>query len=327
MAVYPWQSDILTRILSQRERLPHALLLHGIRGTGKLDFAYRLSQSLLCSAPRTDGEPCDNCASCSWFVQGNHPDFRLLAPEENEADGETGKKRKSQQISVEQVRDLADFLTLSSHQNSGRRIALIHPAEALNVTSANALLKVLEEPPADVVFLLVSHQPRRLLPTILSRCHKIAMPMPERQAALDWLKEQGITDATYLDYVGGAPLSALRAQGRGEGMDVSLLLQGRKLDPFLAATSAATTDMELTLDSLQKWTYDLLSCLLTGMVRYHSRHAGALQQLVKSVDLSLLLQFQRKLDEAKKHAQHPLNNELQLEAIFLDYTQLFTKKG
>lgn len=212
MPVYPWQSETLVRIFSQRARLPHALLLHGNSGTGKLDFAQRLAQSLLCLAPLADGEPCDNCTSCNWFTQGNHPDFRLLAPEQgNEADTEGGnaKKstRKSLQISVDQVRALAEFFTLSSHQSSGLRVVLIHPAEALNATSANALLKMLEEPPGGVIFILVSHQLKRLLPTILSRCHKIDMPIPERALALSWLQSQGIDDAAArLDYAGGAPL-------------------------------------------------------------------------------------------------------------------------
>lgn len=334
MSVYPWQSATLARISGQRARLPHALLLHGNSGTGKFDFAQSLAQSLLCLSPRADGEPCGSCASCSWYVQNNHPDFRLLTPEQDvdsESEASTSKKttKKSQQISVVQVRELTEFLSLSSHQSSGLRIVLIHPAEALNTASANALLKMLEEPPDGVIFILVSHQLKRLLPTIISRCHKIDMPMPEKSVALTWLQEQGLADAAArLDYAGGAPLSVLRMQEQGAGsFDSELFLQGRRLDPFLAASATVTQGMELAIDSLQKWTFDLVSCLLTGKVRYHNQHANALQALAKSVDLGLLLEFQRKLNEARKSAQHPLNNELQLEAIFLNYTQLFMKKN
>ena len=334
MSIYPWQSAILARISSQRAHLSHALLLHGNSGIGKFDFAQRLAQSLLCLSPQSDGEPCGTCASCSWYAQGNHPDFRLLTPEQDtdaESEVSTSKKttKKSQQISVVQVRELAEFLSLSSHQSSGLRIVLIHPAEALNTASANALLKMLEEPPEGVVFILVSHQLKRLLPTIISRCHKIDMPMPERPVALAWLQQQGLADAAArLDYAGGAPLSVMRSLEQGaSNFNSELLLQGRRLDPFNAASAAVTQGMELVIDSLQKWAFDLLSCLLTGKVRYHNQHADALQALVKGVDLGLLLEFQRKLNEAKRSAQHPLNNELQLEAIFLNYTQLFMKKN
>jgi len=334
MSVYPWQSATLAKTSSQRARLPHALLLHGNSGTGKFDFARILAQSLLCLSPQADGEPCGSCASCSWYAQNNHPDFRLLTPEQDtdiEPEASTSKKttKKSQQISVVQVRELAEFLSLSSHQSSGLRIVLIHPAEALNAASANALLKMLEEPPDGVIFILVSHQLKRLLPTIISRCHKIDMPMPEKSVALTWLQEHGLADAAaQLDYAGGAPLSVLRIREQGIGsFNSEFFLQGRRLDPFLAASAAVTQGMELAIDSLQKWTFDLLSCLLTGKVRYHNQHANALQALAKSVDLSLLLEFQRKLNEAKRSAQHPLNNELQLEAIFLNYTQLFMNKN
>jgi DNA polymerase-3 subunit delta' len=334
MPVYPWQSAILARISSQRARLPHALLLHGNSGIGKFDFAQSLAQSLLCLSPHADGEPCGACASCSWYAQGNHPDFRLLTPEQDtdtESEASASKKttKKSQQISVVQVRELAEFLSLSSHQSSGLRIVLIHPAEALNAASANALLKMLEEPPDGVVFILVSHQLKRLLPTIISRCHKIDMPIPEKSVALAWLQQQGLADAAArLDYAGGAPLSVMRTLEQGVcSFNSELFLQGRKLDPFIAASAAVTQGMELAIDSLQKWAFDLLSCQLAGKVRYHNQHADALQALVKGVDLGLLLEFQRKLNEAKRSAQHPLNNELQLEAIFLNYTQLFMKKN
>ncbi len=333
MSVFPWQSETLAKISNKRERLPHALLLHGNSGIGKFDFAQQLAKSLLCLSPQPDGEACNACPSCGWYAQGNHPDFRLLAPEQDsdeDPESSNAKKttKKSQQISVVQVRELANFLALSSHQSDGLRIVLIHPAEALNAASANGLLKMLEEPPAGVIFILVTHQLNRLLPTIISRCQKIDMPMPARDSALSWLKQQGKADAErLLDYAGGAPLSVIRNGEQGTAMfNTELFVQGRKLDPFLAASTVAAQGMEVAIDGLQKWVYDLLSCLLTGQVRYHNQHAGALQAMAKSVDLGLLLDFQRKLNEAKKSAYHPLNNELQLETIFLTYTQLFMKK-
>jgi len=333
MSVYPWQSDTLDKLSSHRARLPHALLLHGNSGIGKFDFAMQLAKSLLCLAPSSNGESCQQCASCGWYEQNNHPDFRLLAPEndaEEDADSSPASKRttKKSQISVVQVRELGSFLSLSSHQSGGLRIVVIHPAEALNIASANGLLKMLEEPPAGVIFILVTHQINRLLPTIISRCQKIDMPMPAKKVALDWLQAQGQADAErLLDYAGGAPLNATRNANPGQALlNTDLFLQGKKLDPFHAASVAVSQGMEVAIDALQKWAYDLLSCHLTNEIRYHNKHASAFQAMAKSVDLGLLLDFQRKLGEAKKSANHPLNNELQLETIFLTYTQLFMKK-
>jgi len=332
MAVYPWQSALLQKFSNDRARMPHAILLYGSSGTGKYDFARQLAQSLLCFRPAASGEPCGTCASCGWYLQDNHPDFRLLTPEQDAEDDQnsaTAKKNaRKTQISVAQVRELGSFLELSSHQSDGLRVVLIEPAEALNATSANSLLKMLEEPPAGVIFILVSHQINRLLPTIISRCRKIDMPFPDRETALAWLDQQGQKNAEQLlDYCGGAPLNVVRNNGQDAGTEsANLFLQGSSLDPFLAASKCVQQGMEAALDALQKWVYDLLSARLTGQVRYYNQHATALQGMSKGVDLSLLLDFQRQLLEARKSANHPLNNELQLETIFLTYTQLFMKK-
>ena len=335
MKKYPWQSDVWQRLHEARARLPHALLLHGRSGIGKFDFAQHLAKSLLCQSPKADGQACDACSSCSWFLQSNHPDYRLLtaeqdASDEDDAAGTVKKSAKKSQISVTQVRELSSFLGLSSHRAGGLRVVVIHPAETLNASSANALLKMLEEPPAGVVFILVSHQPQRLLPTIVSRCQKIDMPIPEITVALQWLKEMGLKDADQqLDYAGGSPLSALRDAeegGQSFGDIIKLLLHGAKLDPFMAASLCAAQGMEAATGALQKWIYDLLAVRLTGEVRYHAQHMSALQALTKSVNLGLLLDFQRKLDEARKSAAHPLNNELQLESLLLQYTHIFSTR-
>lgn len=330
MKKYNWHDELWGRLVQTRSRLPHALLFKGQEGTGKLDFTVALAHALLCQSPLPSGHACGTCASCNWLAQSHHPDFRLLSPEQ-ESDNEEGStatnSRKSQQISVAQVRELSTFLELSSHQSGGYRIVLIHPAEALNPASANALLKILEEPPAGVIFLLVSHQPQRLLPTILSRCHKIDMPVPPQEIALDCLKQQNVKDAEkHLAYAGGSPLLALRQASENTGAleDIAkLLAHGAKLDPFGTATLCARQGMAVAVQALQKWIYDLADMRLTGDIRYHAPYRNALQALAKSVDLSLLFELQRKLDQAKKSASHPLNSELQLENLLLQYTQIF----
>ena len=197
--IYPWQTEVWQRLNQDSQRLPHALLLHGRAGIGKYDFARNLSQALLCTSKSIGGNACGVCSSCNWFNDESHPDFRLLSPEqESDVEDESvavKKTKKKTQISVAQIRDLNDFLSLSSHRSNGLRIVLIHPAEALNIASANALLKMLEEPASGVIFILVAHQLQRLLPTIISRCQKINMPVPDEKQALAWLDEQGIQNA------------------------------------------------------------------------------------------------------------------------------------
>ena len=203
--IYPWQLDDWQRLQRLRAQWPHALLLYGQAGIGKLQFARHLAQGMLCEAPTANGEPCGQCAACNWFVQGNHPDYRALLPEalageavgaapagaDEKADGEEGKKTRtlSKEIKIEQVRALLDFCGVGAHRG-GARVVLVYPAEALNAASANALLKTLEEPPAGVVFLLVSARVDRLLPTIISRCRQWPMSTPSPDEARAWLKNR-----------------------------------------------------------------------------------------------------------------------------------------
>ena len=331
--MYSWQKNQWQHIMQQRANFPHALLLRGRAGTGKQEFALDLAQTLLCSTNKLVSESneraCGVCPSCVWFAEGNHPDFRLISPEDADNADDAPVKRKAtkkSQISVTQIRQLIDYLSLSSHQVNSKRVILISPAETLNLASANALLKMLEEPPANTLFLLVTGQPQRLLATILSRCQAIDMPLPSKTEALAWLKTHAVKDAeNVLDYAGGAPLLALQIAEEGEA-NINLvknLSLGAKLDPFACAPLFLSIGMERAVEALQKWVFDLAAYQLTQALHYHAQHSSTLQVLCKSVNFKALLSFQDKLLDAKKTANHPLSNELQLENLLLQYTQIF----
>ncbi len=307
--------------------MPHALLLRGRTGTGKQDFALEVAKAILCPAASEQQRACGICASCAWFAEGTHPDFMMIGLEDTDDDNELKKKStKKSQISVAKIRQLLDYLTLSSHQVNGYRVIVISPADMLNAASANALLKMLEEPPDKTLFLLVSSQPQRLLATIASRCQAIDMSLPNTADALAWLHSQQVKNAeNVLNLAGGAPLLALQIAEEGEiGASVlKSLALGPKLDPFACAPLFLGLGMERAIETLQKWAFDLQAYKLAQALRYHAQQLNALQALAKSVNLRLLLVFQDKLLEAKKTANHPLSNEAQLENILLHYVQLF----
>ncbi|GHU13798.1 hypothetical protein FACS189441_2010 [Betaproteobacteria bacterium] len=163
------------RLQAWRARLPHALLLSGARGLGKQDLARAFAASLLCESPKINGSACGECAACHWFEQGNHPDFRMLTKEvsmkamdkeksvkagvsTDKDEKEEKSNRSGQEIIIDRVRELDEFFAVGSHRQKSR-IILIYPAESLNAAAANAILKVLEEPPANTLFLLVSNEP------------------------------------------------------------------------------------------------------------------------------------------------------------------------
>ena len=170
-------------------RLHHAWLLCGVEGSGKATFAYRAARRLLGAAPDPGRgllgtRPDDPVAQLT--VAQSHPDLLVL-----ERAVEGGKTKKS--ISVDQARDLPEFFSKSPSQ-AKYRVAIIDAADDLNLNAANALLKVLEEPPERGVLFLVTHAPGRLLATIRSRCSRLALafssstlrPLPKSERCSAW---------------------------------------------------------------------------------------------------------------------------------------------
>jgi DNA polymerase-3 subunit delta' len=295
--MHPWNQPILDSLASRVERLPHALLIYGPRGIGKLALAERAAQLLLCEGEK---KPCGSCDACRWFLGGNHPDFRRLEPEAlakqpaAEMEEEGGAARRSKQpsieIKIEQVRALADFLNVGSHRG-GRRVTLIHPAEHMNASTANALLKGLEEPPASAVFILVSHRPAQLLPTIRSRCVALPVPLPAREAALEWLAKEGVKESErWLAYAGGAPLRALDYAAQG------------------SATLAPVGDreaLEPLADALQKTALDHALLAFGLPAKYQTTSASVPRQKARE-----WLAFARKMGQDRLLCRHPLNPRL-----------------
>ncbi len=329
--LYPWQNESWQRWIGLRSRLPHAILLKGSQGIGKFDFAMNLAQSLLCEQTLADGLACQDCPSCHWFNQETHPDFRLLQPDslsetESGEEHETGKKKPSRQISVDQVRALADFSNLSAYRG-GYRVVLIHPAESMNTNAANALLKTLEEPSARMLIILVSHKPQQLLPTILSRCLTLAMPMPTLEASSAWLKQQGISNpAVMLAQAGFVPLqAAILAEAAGADEYNRFVLEIRqpaKFDVFALAEQLQKTEPAKVIHWLQQWCYDLSSAKFTGRVRYNSELTDLIINMSDKVSAFDLMRFQKELLVARREALHPLNPKLQFESILLSYRQM-----
>ncbi len=173
--------DIVRRSLANG-RLPHAYLLCGEpRGAG-LELAKRIESLLLCDrrADAPDAAPCGACKSCLSVANGMHPDVLSVEPE-----------KKSRVISMEAMRET--FLPWASKMSylGGWKAGAIFFADRLNESSANAILKTLEEPPPSTLFLLVTDKPEALLPTIVSRCHRLDLSTGRTAPAEPWRTRTG----------------------------------------------------------------------------------------------------------------------------------------
>ena len=363
----PWQDadwrDILSRV--RAGRLPHGLLLAGPAGIGKVAFGERLAHWLLCESAERADHPCGQCAACHLWAAGTHPDFYRVRPEllalaegaaaEAETDADAGdaggddsvssKKKASREVTVDQIRRLTQRLQLGA-MRGGMRVALIYPADAMNAIAANALLKTLEEPWPGVVFILCSDHAHQLLPTIVSRCHRIDMPVPPSALARAWLHARAPELVDRLALVGGAPLALLRAAGtdhwRTHDAFIEALKRGSALDPIGVARvldadikkadreaqggqprSCALSDI---VTWLQRWLADAVGLRLSGALRYYPKEREALERLGQrgTIELFALAKW---LTTARLQADHPVNIQLFLEDVLLRYRALFDERN
>lgn len=256
----PWQQRQYQEFIQRAAngRLGHAWLVSGIAGIGKLQFVRYIARYLLCRQP-AEAQPCGRCSSCHLFSQGTHPDWFLLQP----------PKRL---IVVDQVREAIEFANNTS-QRGGYKILCIDPADAMNLNAANALLKLLEEPPAGTLLFLLSPQPGLLLATLRSRCQQLKLAMPARSEALAWLEARGCsTDAArLLQKAGGAPLRALALSETGLLAEHDSIMQcvqevlAGSCSPIQAARKCEKFNIVTIMETLLQGLAELASHLQCGV--------------------------------------------------------------
>ncbi|MEF7615803.1 DNA polymerase III subunit delta' [Aquincola sp. MAHUQ-54] len=316
----PWLRPVLDRALAQVRG--HSTLVHGPGGVGQFELAIALAQAWLCEAEGPGQRPCGRCAACHLMQARMHPDFHLLLPdalreplgwggdaEGGAKEGGEGKKAKpSREVRVEAVRAAIDWSQQTSSRGKGK-VVVIHPAQAMNAIAANALLKTLEEPPGSVRLLLCTHDPESLLPTIRSRCQRLAVPRPERAVALAWLEAQGAREADVLyDASGEQPLEAV-AMLR-VGIDAAAW---RRLPASLQrgeASALTPWPLPRAIDALQKLCHDLMAAAVGAPARYF-----AAADLPPGAALPALAGWQASLRRAARHDEHPWNAPLLVEAL------------
>ena len=317
MPPYQWQSGAWQKFVRQVDSsmLPHAILVSGCPGIGVEKLAATMAHYLLCKSPM-EGVACGSCKSCQLIEAGSHPDFYDVAPEEQ------GKV-----IKVDQIRQLTDFVAKTAQQG-GRKLVLVTPAEAMNISAANSLLKCLEEPAGDTVLILVTLELSRLIPTIRSRCSKLVMPLPDKSASLEWLEEMGVENTQQLlSEAGMAPLLAM------DWWQSNYFKQRQDMCGMLATLSEGGLSVGAVV---QNWSplapFEVVNTLLSwldGLLRDRvkpsiSDNASTWESLIqatKFVPAQLLYRYRDALCQRKAQllSNNNLNPSLVVEELLLDW--------
>ena len=327
----PWLHAPLQRALAQRA---HAQLIHGPEGVGQFELALAIAHHALCETTDAAGpRPCGLCAGCRLLAARQHPDLRVLLPAAlraalaeadadgaddtgdagageggGEASGRSTRARPSREIRVDEVRAAIEWTRTSASRGRGK-LLLLHPAQALNAVAANALLKTLEEPPAGVRLLLTCADPQALLPTLRSRCQRIALALPLHTDALAWLRARGLADAEVLLAVAGSrPDGALALHA--EGFDAE---RCARLPRAVAAGDAsvfAGCGVARTVDLLQRLAHDLLASAAGGPPRFFA--AASLPAVGSPAALN---DWAAALARTARHAEHPWHAPLLVESL------------
>lgn len=210
-------------------RFPHAIIIEGEAGTGKKTLAAHIAKTAVCESFSC----CGKCRSCRLADAGTHPDIEFIAPE-------SGKKN----INYEQVETLKITAHHSAH-TAERRVFIIDQADTLNSKCQNSLLKVLEEPPSDVIFVFLVSANEKLLETIVSRCVVFSLYPPSFEDALSVLTEKHGADKNTAEKILhqvknniGMALHSLKKSTKNTGLDTAeqyfdLIVSGSELDALL----------------------------------------------------------------------------------------------
>jgi DNA polymerase-3 subunit delta' len=343
----PWLGDAQHRLREARAagRLPQSLLLICPPGLGGEQLASWITALALCDSPGEAARgafapgapppgaaargalapsaaasgagpaaPCGVCASCRLLGTDTHPDSHVVRLIDD-----------AQQIKIDQIRSLIEALSLSSYRG-GYKVAVVENAEALNANGANAFLKTLEEPTPRTLLVLVAKPSHRLPATIASRCLKVALRAPAKDAAAAWLTERNPSVESWdaaLALAGGAPLLALELAGSDIArLDAEMrraleLLRDNAVDVTVLAEGWVKGGSEMRLIWLENWITRRVHAEFGGVTSLQSAEPVVLSAALLKPKIRALFELLDAARELRRLASTGLNQQLALEALLL----------
>ena len=320
MNIYPWQLNLWNEVFSNKIKMPHAQIFYGAKTHEINKFVSELSKSLLCSKPTHENFSCGKCQDCLWN-ETSHPDLKI-------ADNDSEKNENSDIINVSNIRETKKFLELTPHQKNGKKIVVFYNAERLTIAASNALLKTIEEPPNDCLIIFTIEDIANLLPTITSRCRLIHLPKPSIEDAKEFLKKTGNIDLiNNLELYNNSPIDLINEKDMLSNINIILneLKKGGKLDLIKINAVWLNNGLIWIVNLLQKWSYEILLSKISQGQNYFPNNKKIIDELALNADLGKLLTYHKSLNEIKMYAKKPVNKEINLNSVMIEYKKIFIK--
>ena len=312
--VYPWQQTIWNTLTGRFPEIGHGLLFYGKKGCGKAAFAHYFLTWVLCVNRQVKNEPCGECNSCLWLKSDTHPNYVYISTDEE-------NKKQNAKIKIEKIRDLLPFVQQTVE---GWRVILIEPAEALNIASANALLKTLEEPGDRVIIILLADHYLKLPATIRSRLQHYALDRISETQADEYLNQhlpdlEPSQKQLLLKLSNHMPLQALQL-ARAEWLEKrqEFLMDWQKLVTQKNMPMAIATKWNKALsfsDFAQMFEY-LLSDLICVKLNQQIKNTDLdFRELSEQYTLAFLFQVYSDLQQAKQFIEQNVQSNLVLDQL------------
>ena len=301
--------------LALKGDIPHAFLFSGMAGIGKGAAALEFAKALNCLAP-LGGDCCDGCAACLKIAGGNHPDVVTV-----QSDGVF--------IKIDQVRELRERLRFRPFEGK-RRVVIIQDAQKLKEEAGNALLKVLEEPPGQNVFVLLVLEPQMLLPTVVSRCCHVRFQPLDQGIVSDYLESAMGLDsgrAGEVARLSGGSLERARQLGEeGRAANWKRIVENlERLDNLpvfelfsLTAQWARTREeLEEDLECIKLWVRDIILFRLAGDYPLVFGLGEKTREAARSIPAESLFVLYNEIEQAMSSLRLNANLQLTIERVCL----------
>lgn len=301
----------------KEKRLPHAMMLEGSEGIGKLSLGTQMTQAIFCDS--LTGDACGVCRNCIKMMHDNHPDFMLIEPDGN-------------QIKNAQIESFQEFVNIKPY-DAAYKVIIIKDADKMNASSQNRILKTLEEPPAHVIVIMLTTNSESLLPTVLSRSLIIKLSGVHQNLVVDYLKAQYETSQEEAEMIAklsegsiGRAIEYMTSDSfeeiRKHTEIILNSIHGKERSKLLGELSYFTAEKEnihKVLDYMILWYRDILlfKQAKAKHLLVHSQSIDFIKKLTRNLSLKKIIQNIEVIETTKRKLRQHAHFDLTIEVMLI----------